>query len=143
MYGHLTGTPPALLLNLKHNRVIHERVVLLTVVTEEVPYVAVAERFELETLGEGFYRLTIHYGFLEDPHIPNALAQMKTHGLELRPDEITYFLGRESLFASDHPGMAIWREKLFVVMSRNARSATDFFRLPPDRVVEIGTQVGL
>jgi KUP system potassium uptake protein len=143
MYGHLTGTPPALLLNLKHNKVLHERVVLLTVMMEEVPHLATAERLELQTLGNGFYRLLIHYGFMEDPHVPNALEQAKAHGLELRTEETTYFLGREVLFATDKPGMALWREKLFILMSRNARSATDFFSLPPERVLELGTQVEL
>jgi KUP system potassium uptake protein len=143
MYGHLTGTPPALLLNLKHNKVLHERVVLLTVVTEESPYIARAERLELQTLGNGFYRLVIHYGFMEDPRVPNALEQVKAYGLDLQLEEISYFLGREVLFATHRPGMALWREKLFVVMARNARSATDFFSLPPERVMELGAQVAL
>jgi KUP system potassium uptake protein len=143
MYGHLSGTPPALLLNLKHNKVLHERIVLLTVVTEEIPHVNATEQLELETLGAEMYRLIIHYGFMEDPHIPKACEQAKIYELDLQPDATTYFLGREILFASTKPGMAVWREKLFALMSRNARPATDFFRLPPDRVVELGTHVEL
>jgi KUP system potassium uptake protein len=143
MYGHLTGTPPALILNLKHNKVRHERVVLLTVITAEIPYVATSERLELATLSDGFFRLILHYGFMEDPHVPKALEQIKTHGLDLQLEEVTYFLGRETLFATDKPGMALWREKLFIVMSRNARSATDFFSLPPEQVMELATQVAL
>lgn len=143
MYGHLSGTPPALLLNMRHNKVLHERVVLLTIVTEEIPYVTPHERMQLARLGEGFYRVTVHYGFMEDPNVPQALDLTKSCGLELQAEDTTYFLGRETLFASDRPGMAIWREKLFALMSRNARSPTDFFRLPPERVVELGTQVEL
>jgi KUP system potassium uptake protein len=143
MYGHLTGVPHALLLNLKHNKVLHQRIVLLTVVAEEVPHVAAAERLALQTLADEFYRLVIHYGFMDDPHVPNALAQAKTQGLDLRPEELTYFLGREMLFATYKPGMALWRERLFVVMARNARSATDFFSLPPAQVIELGAQVEL
>jgi KUP system potassium uptake protein len=143
MYGHLTGTPPALLLNLKHNKVRHERVVLLTVAIAEIPYVAIADRIDLYTLSDEFYRLVIHYGFMEDPHVPKAFEQVKAHGLDLQLDEVTYFLGRETLFATARPGMALWRERLFVMMARNARSATDFFSLPPEQVVELGAQVGL
>ena len=143
MYGQTNGTPPALLLNLRHNKVLHERVVLLTVITAEIPHVALTERLELEKLGEAFYRITIHYGFLDDPDVPKALEETKRYDLELPPADITYFLGRESLFPTSRPGMAIWREKVFVLMSRNARPATDFFRLPPERVMELGTQVEL
>lgn len=143
MYGQAAGTPPALLLNLRHNKVLHERVVLLTVITAEIPHVSLDERLALEQLGEVFYRIVIHYGFMDDPDVPKALEQTKRYGLELPPAEVTYFLGRESLFPTSRPGMAIWREKLFVFMARNARPATDFFCLPPARVIELGTQVEL
>ena len=143
MTGYLNRTPVTLLLNLRHNKVLHERVVLLTVVTADIPYVPIAERLALEKPGDEFYCLVIHYGFMETPDVPTALAQAKALGLVIKPEETTYFLGRETLFATPRPGMAIWREKLFARMARNARSATDFFRLPPDRVIELGAQVEL
>ncbi len=143
MYGSRTGTPPALLHSLKHYRVLHEKVVLLSVETQEVPQVPDAERVCVEALGCGFYRIVLAYGFMEDPCVPDALARVKAEGLSLRPAETTYFLGRETLIPSKRPGMALWREHLFTVMSRNARTATSFFGLPPNRVVELGAQVEL
>lgn len=141
MYSDPETTPPALLHNMKHNKVLHEQVVLLSVNTEEIPRVPSKERIEVHKLENGFYRVILHYGFMEDPNVPRDLARARKLGLEYKPSETTYFLGREHLFASKRPGMAIWRENLFAAMSRNARTATDFFRLPPDRVVELGSQV--
>jgi KUP system potassium uptake protein len=143
MYGNTGGTPPALLHNLKHNKVLHEQVVLLTVETEEIPEVEEAERREVEALGHNFFRVVLRYGFTEDPDVPTALARLRQPGLRIRPMETSYFLGRETLIASRKPGMAIWREKLFAIMSRNARTATSFFALPPNRVVELGAQIEL
>ena len=143
MTGYLNRTPMALLLNLRHNKVLHERIVLLTVVTEDIPYVPLAERLALEKPSAEFYCLVLHYGFMETPDVPIALAQAKALELVITPEETTYFLGRETLFATAKPGMAIWRETLFARMARNARSATDFFHLPPDRVLELGTQIEL
>lgn len=143
MYSNPTGTPPALLHNLEHNKVLHEQVIHLSIQTEDVPHVAQKERIELYDLGDGFYRLTLHYGFMENPNVPRQIALIREHGLEINMDEVTYFLGRERLFATEKPGMAIWRERLFALMSRNARNAADFFNLPPERVVEMGTQVEL
>jgi KUP system potassium uptake protein len=143
MYRNPAGTPTALLHNLKHNKVLHERVVLLTIETEERPHVPAAERVEVEDLGFGVYRIAAHYGFLEDPDVPAALAYVQVPGLELEPLRTSFFLGRETLIATKHPGMAMWRERLFAWMSRNARSAADFFRIPPNRVVEMGAQVEL
>jgi KUP system potassium uptake protein len=143
MYGGSTGTPPALLHNLKHNRVLHERVVFLTIRTEEVPYVAEAERASVEEIGHGLWQVVLRYGFLEDADIPEALRTLGHPELPFRPMETTYFLGRETLIATRRRGMALWRERLFAVMSRNARPATAFFRLPPNRVVELGAQVEL
>jgi KUP system potassium uptake protein len=143
MFGNPTGVPPALLHNLKHNQVLHETVVLLRVDTEEVPIVDPAERITVDALGHGFYRMVMHYGFMEDPDVPRALAEVKHPGLKLPPMRTTYFLGRETLIASKRPGMAMWRERLFAVMSRNARTATSFFGLPPNRVVELGAQIEL
>ena len=143
MYGNSDGTPPALLHNLVHNKVLHERVVLLTVETEEIPVVDDADRVQTKAMGHGFYRVVARYGFTEDPDIPSVLAKVKEPGLSFKPMETSYFLGRETLIPSRNPGMAIWREHLFSVMSRNARPATSFFGLPPNRVVELGAQIEL
>jgi KUP system potassium uptake protein len=143
MYGHPIGTPPALRLNLKHNKVLHERIVVLTVVMEERARVPPREQIVLTPLGEAFYRVVAHYGFMESPDIPAILNQVKRHGLHLELEDITYFFGRETLLATKKPGMAVWRERLFALMVRNAQSAMTFFRIPPDRVVELGSQVEL
>jgi KUP system potassium uptake protein len=110
---------------------------------EEIPRVANKKRIQVHHLENGFYRVVLHYGFLEDPNVPRDLALTRRHGLNLKLSEVSYFLGRERLLTAVHPEMARWRENLFAVMSRNARNATDFFRLPPDRVVELGSQVEL
>jgi KUP system potassium uptake protein len=144
MYGNPSTTPPALLHNLKHNKVLHERVVLLTIRTEEIPHVPIAERIQVEDLQHGFFRITLCYGFMEDPNVPIALQLARAHGLEFKVMDTTYFLGRENLIAtSRRRGMAVWREKLFAWMSKNSRAATSFFRLPPNRVVELGAQIEL
>ncbi len=141
MNGNASRTPPALLHNLEHNKVLHKRVLFLTVKTKLVPFVPVEERVETETLGNGFYRLKVYYGFMEDPDIPNVLARVQVPGLTYDRVDTTYFLGRETIIAAKHPGMAVWREKLFSVISHNATSATAYFCLPPDRVVEMGEQI--
>lgn len=143
MYSDPAATPPALLHNLKHNKVLHERVVFLVVETAEAPHVSAKERAKIEELGAGFYRVTLHYGFMEEPNVPHALAELRDRGLEFKPMETTYFLGRETLIPTNKPGMALWRERLFAVMHRNARTATSFFCLPPNRVVELGAQIEL
>jgi KUP system potassium uptake protein len=135
------GAPPALLHNAKHNQVLHERIVLLTILTEASPYVDERERLVFEPIGSGFYRVVVHYGFMEDPAIPAVLTRIQAPDLQIRPEETTYFLGKETIFATHRPGMAMWRERLFSFMARNARSATLFFGLPPGRVVEMGAQV--
>jgi KUP system potassium uptake protein len=141
MNGTGAGTPPALEHNLEHNKVLHERVVLLTVKTRQVPHVGPEERVKVQALGHEFYRVIINYGFMEDPDVPEVLAGMGPPGPVIDPAEATYFLGRETVIASKHPGMVLWREKLFALMSRNASTATAYFCLPPDRVVEMGSQV--
>jgi KUP system potassium uptake protein len=143
MYSDPRAIPPALLHNLKHNKVLHERVVFLVVDTENVPHVAPIERAKVEDLGSGLYRIILRYGFMEEPNVPEALAELREKGLEFQHLETTYFLGRETLIPSDKPGMALWREQLFSVMHRNARTATSFFCLPPNRVVELGAQIEL
>jgi KUP system potassium uptake protein len=137
------ATPHALLHNIKHNKILHERVVLLTVLTEEAPRVPQQERIEVLPLRHGLFRVILHYGFMEDADIPYELAKIKLPELQFKPTDTTYFLGRESLIATKRPGMAIWREKLFAWMSRNALSAAYFFGIPPNRVVELGAQVEL
>ena len=137
------GTPPALIQNLRHNKVLHERVILLSIRTRMRPYIPPEKRLEIEELGQGFYRVIMHYGFMETPNVSRDLPLSKEQGLDLDPHKVSFFLGRERLFATERPGMALWREKLFILMSRNARSATDYFGLPPGRVVELGIQVEL
>jgi KUP system potassium uptake protein len=141
--GNPDGVPPSLLHNIKHNKMLHERVALLTVQVEDVPRVATADRLELEDLGKGFYRLLAHYGFMEEPEVPRLLQLPAARALEAEPMKTSYFLGREHLLATPRPGMAIWRERLFAVMSRNAVEATAYFHLPPNRVVELGAQIEL
>jgi KUP system potassium uptake protein len=141
MTGSGAGVPPTLLHNLRHNKVLHARIVLLTVVTEEVPEVAEDRRVEIEPLGVGFFRVTLRYGFTEEPDVPAAIALARGRGLPIDKDDITYFLGRETLLRTAEGGMAPWREALFSFMSKNAMRATAFFRIPPERVVELGMQV--
>ena len=143
MYGSSDGTPPALVHNLTHNKVLHERVIFLTVVTKEVPHIPPAERVEVNGLGKSFHRVTAHYGFMEDPEIPEILDACRARGLDIRIEGTTFFIGRETLIASDRPGMALWRERLFSLMSRNATRATAFYKIPPNQVFEVGAQVEL
>jgi KUP system potassium uptake protein len=143
MTGSGAGVPPTLIHNLRHNKVLHASVVLLTVTTEDVPVVADDRRVDVESLGSGFFRVTLRYGFMEEPSVPEAMSQARAKGLPIDKDDMTYFLGRETLLPANHPGMAQWREHLFAVMSRNAMRATAFFRIPPERVVELGMQVEL
>jgi KUP system potassium uptake protein len=143
MYGTTDGTPPALVHNLAHNKVLHERVVFLTMVTEDVPHVAATERVRVKPLGKGFYSVIARYGFMDDPDIEDVLAACGVRKLDIPIAGTTFFLGRETLVASDRPGMARWREQLFAFMSRNALRATAFFKIPPDQVFEVGAQVEL
>ncbi len=165
-----SGAPPVLLHHLKHNKVLHERVVIMSVATTEIPMVAPEERIERESLGEGFYLVKAHYGFMETPDVPLALLQLsdelRSAGKDtatFRTADTSFYLGRETLIVmprgkkrggppprrpstsgegiSGLPGMSLWRKKLFAVMSRNAQSPTAFFQLPPNRVVELGAQI--
>jgi len=137
------GVPHALLHNLMHNKVLHERVVLLSVLFFDVPYVPDIDRVEVHRLKENFWSVVIHYGFKDDPNVPEALALCADAGLEFSPLETSYFIGRETLIPRLGSEMAFWREKIFVAMFRNAGSATAFFKIPSNRVVELGTQVVL
>ena len=135
------GVPHALLHNLKHNKVLHERIVLLTVSILDRPYVAESERVKSEDLGQGFYRIILRYGFMQDTHVPKALEKVTTCGPAFRMIETSFFLARQTLLSSENPQMAPWREKLFAWMLRNAETAMQFFSLPPNRVIELGSQV--
>jgi KUP system potassium uptake protein len=155
--SNIGGAPPVLLHHLKHNKVLHEKVILMSVVTEEIPLVDEDERVECKELGQGFFKVVAHYGFMESPDIPQALASLGTSAGNGRPVAIkamdtSFFLGRETLIVSrnaplqapthDSIGrMSMWRKRLFALMTRNARSATAFFGLPPNRVVELGAQI--
>ncbi|NVN86544.1 MAG: potassium transporter Kup [Rhodopseudomonas sp.] len=135
------GVPPALLHNLKHNQTVHQRVILATVMTAETPYVPDSERVEMTDLGDGFHRLTIRYGFMQTPDVPAALALCKKFGQEFNMMSTSFFLSRETFVPSLNPGMALWRERLFTFMTLNATRATIFFKIPTERVVELGTQL--
>jgi KUP system potassium uptake protein len=141
MTSSASGVPHALLHNLKHNKVLHERVILLTVRIEDVPYVALEKRLDTEDYTAGFFRVILRYGFMEEIDVPAALAQLKDIGPQCKMMDTSFFLARQTLLASSRPGMAIWREKLFAWMLRNAESAMEFFKLPTNRVVELGSQV--
>jgi KUP system potassium uptake protein len=139
--GNPYAVPRALLHNLKHNKVLHERVVVLKVQTEEVPQVPEPERMEVEHLGGNFHRVLLRYGFLEHPNVTTALLQCQLGAPEPTYMDTSYFLSRENLIPSDHPDLQPWREQIFMQMANTALDATRYFRLPPDRVVEIGSQV--
>ena len=141
MTTSMTGVPHALLHNLKHNKVLHERVMLLTVRIEDVPYVSEEKRIETKDYGSGFFRVILRHGFMEEIDVPAALGDLKNCGPACKMMDTSFFLARQTLIASSRPGMAIWREKLFAWMLRNAESAMEFFKLPTNRVVELGSQV--
>ena len=141
MASSSASVPSAMLHNIKHNKVVHERVIVLTIQMEEVPYVAPLHRSDIKELGSGFYRLVLHYGFMEETDIPLALKQVEVGGQPIDMMSTSFFLSRQTLLPSAKPGMALWRERLFAWMSRNAASAMEFFRLPTNRVVELGSQL--
>jgi KUP system potassium uptake protein len=143
MSGTASKTPPALLHNVEHNKVVHELVIFVTVKTEQIPHVAETDRLEVEHFGQGMYRAKVHCGFMEEPNIPRILEAASGSALpRIDPADVTYFLGRETIIStSRRSGMAQWREKLFALMSRNATTATAYFGIPPDRVVELGEQI--
>ena len=136
------GVTPAILLHhFKHNKVLHERVILLTIVTEGIPEVAKRDRVKIRELSHGFCELIAHYGFMQTPNVPNVLRRAAEQGLAVEPDAVSYFLGRETILTTGRTGMAKWRKNLFVYLARNARPANAFFRIPPNRVIELGAQV--
>ena len=135
------GVPHALLHNMKHNKVLHDRVIVLTVQIDEVPYVDLEDRVEIFDLGNGFWRMIVRYGFMQETDIPLVLKSIEKCGPQFKMMDTSFFLARQTLIASDRPGMALWREKLFAWMLRNAETAMEFFKLPTNRVVELGSQV--
>jgi KUP system potassium uptake protein len=154
------GAPPVLLHHLKHNKVLHEKVMLMSVHTEEIPQVSDRERVECSELGEGFYQVVAHYGFMETPDVPHVLdvlgrAKEDNKAIPVKLANTTFYLGRETLIATPQSKttgatdgaamegrrMGRWRKKLFILMTRNAQSATAYFGLPPNRVVELGAQI--
>ena len=141
MASSSAGVPSALLHNIKHNKVIHERVVILTVNIKDVPTVAANKRCEVKDLGHGFYRLVLHFGFMQETDVPEALKEVKECGMEFDMMTTSFFLSRQTLLPSKKPEMMIWREKLFAWLLRNAATAMEFFKLPTNRVVELGSQM--
>jgi KUP system potassium uptake protein len=136
-------TPASLVHNLAHNNVLHQQVLLVSVLSEEVPSVPADDRVAVRPLGDGFHAVTARYGFMEEPSVPDILALLRRHDLHVRPEATTFFLGRETLMAAKRPAMARWRQRLFALLSRNALSASAFFGIPPGQVFEVGAQVEL
>ena len=142
MSAQTTGMPTALVHNVQYNKVLHERVVILSISTVQQPYSAPEERVAVDDLGRGIFNVRLQYGFMEDPDVPRALlAAARARGMKFDFQDVVYFLGRQTILVTDREGMALWREKLFVLMTRNAVRATAYFHLPPERVVELGVQV--
>jgi KUP system potassium uptake protein len=139
--GRLGSPPIALLHNIKHNKVLHDRVIFLTVIAHEQPRIEEDRRVDVEHLQQGFDRVVGHYGFMEEPDVPGLLERCKAKGLDLNPQQCSYFLSRETLIPTPARGMVLWRDMLFVMMSKNATSAASFFKLPPNQVVELGMQI--
>lgn len=139
--GEADGVPHALLHNLSHNKILHERVIFLTLHNREVPWVPFAERIKVTNLGNACFQIDVSYGFKNEPDIPNALALCAPFGLDFEPMETSYFISRQTIISTPGSGMANWRENLFVTMSRNARDAADYYQIPSNRVIEVGAQV--
>ncbi len=134
--------PAALMHNLKHNRVLHQRVIFLTVVTQDVPVVPPEDRVQVAPIGDGFYRIEAWYGFKEEPNLADVLNSCKpSYKLDFDMMDTSFFLSRETVIPSELPGMPAWRDHLFAWMSRNAMRATDYYQIPANRVVELGTHV--
>jgi KUP system potassium uptake protein len=135
------GAPSAMLHNLKHNHVLHERNVLLTVVVEDKPYVTEGNRLLIKDMGKNFYRVKVFYGFMETPDLPVALELCGTQGLPFDMMSTSFFISRAMIVSSHNPGMMKWRESLFLALSKNAMNAADFFKIPANRVIEMGTRI--
>ena len=136
-----TLAPSSFMHNLKHNKVVHERVVIMCVRADTTPRVAEAQRFEMEKLSADFYVVTLHFGYMESPRVPHALALLRKAGLKFDIMTTSFFLGRRTLKPSQNSGMPQWQDELYIALAKQATSATDFFSIPVDRVVELGAQV--
>jgi KUP system potassium uptake protein len=142
--GDPACVPPALMHNLKHNKVLHERIVFLTVVDEDLPRIADNERTEVTVIERGCaYQVRLRYGFMEDPDVPKGLKLLQRHGLKFEPLETTFFLDRSSLARAAKPGLFTWRRELFRWMQRNSPATSEYFKLMPERVIELGTRVAI
>jgi KUP system potassium uptake protein len=139
--GEADGVPHALLHNLSHNKILHERVVFLTLFNREIPWVPYAERIKVSGLGHNCFQVNVYYGFKNEPDIPKALELCEQYGLHFDPMETSYFSARQTIISRPGSGMASWREWLFVTMSRTARDAADYYHVPTNRVIEVGSQV--
>jgi KUP system potassium uptake protein len=139
--GDSRRVPFSLLHNMRHNRILHERIVLTSLVTVDLPFVPEAERVEVRDLGRGFWRLVARYGFVDEPDVASTLRAAQKAGLDLEPQQISFFVGRERIIPRAQSGMAAWRLWLFTVMSYTETSAADYFRLPAGRVIELGARV--
>lgn len=143
MFNLNEGIPNALMLNLRHNKVLHERNIFLHVAIEEKSYVEEGHRVRVINLGHDFYRFTIHYGFMDEVNIPEVLIKENIHGLDINMDEVSYFIGRETIVPTDLPGMSLWREHIFSWMMRNASSVVAYYKLPSKQVMELGSRVDI
>lgn len=143
MFNLNEGIPNALMLNLRHNKILHERNIFLHVAIEEKSYVDESHRVRIINLGHDFYRFTIHYGFMDEVNIPEALAKENIHGLDIDMNEVSYFIGRETVVPTDLPGMALWREHIFSWMMRNASSVVAYYKLPSKQVMELGSRIDI
>jgi len=139
--GDPTGVPHALLHNLKHNQVLHARNLVVSVEILDTPFAESGERCAVQALGGGFHVVRLRFGFAEPEDVPAALAPLVLDGEAVDPRCTTFFLSRETIVATERPGMALWRDRLFAYLARNATPATAFFRIPPNRLVELGSQV--
>ncbi|MGH8323555.1 MAG: KUP/HAK/KT family potassium transporter, partial [Steroidobacteraceae bacterium] len=134
-------TPSSMLHSLKHYHVLHERVILTSIVVDDIPVVPLEKRVEVNKLGKGFFEVKLRYGFFETPDVPQAFEQCRLRGLAIDPDTSTFFLGRETLVPGEQPDLKSWRIALYMWLASNALSPARFFQLPPNRVVELGTQI--
>jgi len=143
MSSNINGTPPPLILNIKHNRLLHKQVVILTIRFQKTPHIRIEDRIQIEEPTDGFFRVIANYGFMDVTNIQSIIDVLQAHGVKLKMDNTTFFLGRETLIPNRKKGIGIIRDKIFILMSNNAQRATDFFNIPPNRVFEVGTQVEL
>ena len=143
MSSSSTGTPPPLIKNITHNRLLHKQVVILTIKFHKVPHIRLEERIQIEQPTEGFYRVIANYGFMDITNIQQIIELLDKQGIKIKMEKTTFFLGRETLIPKKKNLFEMIRDKIFILMSNNSQRATDFFNIPPTRVYEVGTQVEL